>query len=81
MKGTRILLAGVALAALLSASAQGQDDPARSFPSKPIRIIVGYSAGGGNDIVARVVAAKMAEGLGQPVIIDNKPGAQSIVAA
>jgi len=72
---------GVILALLLPALAQAQDDPARSFPGKPIRIIVGYSAGGGNDIVARVIGAKMAEGLGQPVIIENKPGAQSIVAA
>jgi tripartite-type tricarboxylate transporter receptor subunit TctC len=68
-------------ALLVSAVGHAQDDPARNFPSKPIRIIVGYSAGGGNDIVARVVGAKMAEGLGQPVIIENKPGAQSIVAA
>jgi len=74
-------LAAVAFASLLSAAALGQDDPAKNFPNKPIRIIVGYSAGGGNDIVARVVAAKMAEGLGQPVIIENKPGAQSIIAA
>lgn len=74
-------LSGIAFALLLSAAGQAQDDPAKNFPNKPIRIIVGYSAGGGNDIVARVVSAKMAEGLGQPVIIENKPGAQSIVAA
>jgi tripartite-type tricarboxylate transporter receptor subunit TctC len=74
-------LTGIAFAFLLSAAGQAQDDPAKNFPNKPIRIIVGYSPGGGNDIVARVVAAKMAEGLGQPVIIENKPGAQSIIAA
>ena len=75
------LLTGIAFALLLSTTGQAQDDPAKNFPNKPVRIIVGYSAGGGNDIVARVVSAKMAEGLGQPVIIENKPGAQSIVAA
>ena len=75
------LLTGIAFALLLTTAGQAQDDPAKNFPSKPIRIMVGYSAGGGNDIVARVVSAKMAEGLGQPVIIENKPGAQGIVAA
>lgn len=74
-------VSGIALALLFSAVVQAQDDPAKNYPNKPIRVIVGYSAGGGNDIVARVVSAKMAEGLGQPVIIENKAGAQSIVAA
>ena len=75
------LLVGVAVASLLAASAPAQEDPAKSFPSKPIRIIVGYTAGGGNDIIARVLTGRMSEGLGQPVIVANKPGAQSIVAA
>jgi tripartite-type tricarboxylate transporter receptor subunit TctC len=74
-------LAGIALALLVCASAGAQDDSARNFPSKPIRVIVGYAAGGGNDIVLRLIAPKLAEGLGQPVIVENKPGAQSIVAA
>jgi tripartite-type tricarboxylate transporter receptor subunit TctC len=52
-----------------------------SFPNKPIRIIVGYAAGGGNDVIARVVAEKMSKGLGQPVLVENKPGAHSIIAA
>ena len=51
------------------------------YPSKPIRIVVGYSAGGGNDIIVRVMQPEMQKGLGQPVIVDNKPGAQSIIAA
>jgi tripartite-type tricarboxylate transporter receptor subunit TctC len=51
------------------------------FPSKPIRIVVGYSAGGGNDIIVRVMQPEMQKGLGQPVVVDNKPGAQSIIAA
>jgi len=53
---------------------------AQDYPSKPIRIIVGYAAGGGNDLIVRVMAPRMAEGLGQPVIIENKPGAQAIIA-
>ncbi len=65
------------LASLLALPAWAQD----SYPNKPVRIIVGYAAGGGNDIIVRVLSPKMSEGLGQPVIIENRPGAQSIVAA
>jgi tripartite-type tricarboxylate transporter receptor subunit TctC len=69
-------LACLAAASSTIAAVHAQQD----FPNKPIRIIVGYAAGGGNDIIVRVVAPKMAEGLGQPVIIENKPGAQGIVS-
>jgi len=54
---------------------------AQDYPSKPIRIVVGYSAGGGNDIIVRVMVNELSKGLGQPVIVENKPGAQSIIAA
>src|SRR2546425_2669297 len=60
----------------MAATAHAQQD----FPNKPVHIIVGYAAGGGNDIIVRVVAPKMSEGLGQPVIIENKPGAQGIIS-
>jgi tripartite-type tricarboxylate transporter receptor subunit TctC len=53
-----------------------------SFPSKPIRIVIGYAAGGGNDIIVRVMTEELSKGLNnQPVIVENKPGAQSIIAA
>jgi len=53
----------------------------QTYPNKPIRLVVGYSPGGGNDLIARIVSAKLQDKLGQPVVVDNKPGAQSIVAA
>lgn len=64
-------------AALVSLSALGQE----SYPSKPVRVLIGYAAGGGNDIVMRVMAPELQKGLGQPVVVENKPGAQSIIAA
>jgi tripartite-type tricarboxylate transporter receptor subunit TctC len=67
----------IAIAAMTSASAQ--EAPSK-YPTKPIRIIVGFAAGGGNDIIARVFGQKLSESLGQPVIVENKPGGGAIVA-
>ena len=74
----RVLLAALAL--LAGSIAVQAADSAQSYPSKPIHLIVGFAAGGGNDIIARVVAQKMFEG-GQPVVVENKPGGGGIVSA
>ena len=54
---------------------------AQGFPNKPIRILVGWPAGGVADILPRIIAPKLSESLGQPVVIENKPGASSNIAA
>jgi tripartite-type tricarboxylate transporter receptor subunit TctC len=54
---------------------------AQNYPTKPIKFIVGYQPGGSNDILARIVGQKLSEQLGQPVIIDNKPGADARIAS
>jgi len=74
MKTTRTLAALVALVASLAAQAQ-------SFPTKPIKFIVPFTAGSGTDIIARTVGDVMSKNLGQPVIIENKPGAGGTIAA
>jgi tripartite-type tricarboxylate transporter receptor subunit TctC len=56
-----------------------QEDPSK-YPTRAIHIVVGFTPGGGNDIIARIVGQKLSESLGQPVIIDNKPGGGAIVA-
>jgi tripartite-type tricarboxylate transporter receptor subunit TctC len=69
-----LVLAGVlGLAAAPAAMAQ-------AFPSKPIKILVGFAPGGAMDIVARTLGPKISASVGQPVIVDNKPGAASNIA-
>src|ERR1700759_5417654 len=63
------------LGLLLRGAGVGPGSAQSDFPSRPIRLIVGFAAGGGNDIFARLVADKASTLLGQPVIVENRPGA------
>jgi len=71
-------LALLAFAAAVPLAAHAQ---AAAFPNKPLRINVGASAGGGTDVVARIFAEKMGQGLGQSIIVDNRRGAANTIAA
>ncbi len=72
MKGSHLFL----VAALAAFSLHAQD-----YPSRPVRLLVGYSAGGGMDTIARVLAPRLSASLGQPFVVENRPGASGGVAA
>jgi len=71
---TRLAISLCLLLAPLTASAQ-------SFPSKPIRVVIPFVAGGSSDIVGRAIGSKFQEFLGQPAVVENKPGANGAIAA
>jgi len=75
----RAVVLTAAYASLIGIHALAQNAP--GFPSKAIHIFVANAAGGGTDFLARLVGQKMSERLGQPVVIENKPGANSMIAA
>jgi len=66
-----------ALALAVSATALAQT----AYPAKPVRWVVGYPAGGGTDFLARTVGAQVSQQMGQPVLVDNRPGAGAIIAS
>src|SRR5262249_23942592 len=73
MKSTWVAALALSLAAL---AAQAQ-----TYPSKPVKIVVGFAPGGGSDFAARVIATQLTERLKNQVIVENKPGAGSLIGA
>jgi tripartite-type tricarboxylate transporter receptor subunit TctC len=74
--GLRRAIAALACAGVLSGTAQAQD-----WPTRPIKLLVGFGAGGGTDIAARIVAQSLSDVLGQPVVVENRVGAGGTMAA
>src|SRR5689334_601704 len=75
------LLKSAVLAAVVVLSAPIASAQTDGWPNRPLRIVVGFAPGGSNDIVARLLAEKLSKSLGQPTIVENKPGAGGAVAA
>jgi tripartite-type tricarboxylate transporter receptor subunit TctC len=69
----------VALVACCIAALIGLQAIAQTYPSKPIRMVIAFPPGGTSDFVGRVVAQKLSENLGQPIVVDNKPGASGLI--
>jgi tripartite-type tricarboxylate transporter receptor subunit TctC len=75
-------LAGfIACALVAGASLVAATSFAQSYPSKPVRVIVPFSPGGGSDVLARYLGPRLSERLGQPVVVDNRPAASGVVGA
>ena len=64
------------IAAFVAEPAAAQSD----FPSRPIKMMVPFTAGGGTDILARALATKMSENMKQPVVVENRPGGNTLLA-
>ncbi|MET0679423.1 MAG: tripartite tricarboxylate transporter substrate binding protein [Burkholderiales bacterium] len=76
----KLTIVHAALAATLLGTASGGTAYAQSYPNRPVKIMVPFTPGGGTDILTRIVAGKMTESFGQQVVVENRPGANTLVA-
>ncbi len=74
-------MAGVLAAAAAPAAAQPSQGAGRDYPTRPIRIVIGYAPGGTTDILSRLLSVHLSQSLGQQVIVDNRPGASAMIGS
>ncbi|MBI2320395.1 MAG: tripartite tricarboxylate transporter substrate binding protein [Betaproteobacteria bacterium] len=76
----KITCRAIGLFLALAVAFASVESTAQSYPNRPIKLIVGYPPGGTNDILPRIVSPRLSEQLGQPVVVENKPGADALIA-
>ena len=81
LAGFGLLACAATLSSTVAAAAPAADRPASSWPSRPVRLLVGFPAGSSPDLMARTVAEPLARALGQPVVVENRAGAGGNIAA
>lgn len=74
------VLAGCLLGLAVAGAAHAQAPAKSAYPTKPIRLLLGFAPGGGSDTLSRIIGQKLTDRLGQPIVIDNRPGGNGVIA-